>query len=49
MSITRTLPIQPPFPKLCSCGMVFTEEWPIYCRDCSTFTHTVYWLRGKRP
>ena len=43
---TRQLPLKPPFPKACACGNLFTDGAPLYCDDCRTFTHTVYWLRA---
>ena len=41
----RVLPVKPPFPQMCACGLLFTEGMPIYCENCHTFTHTVSWLR----
>ncbi len=36
-----------PFPKTCQCLAQHTDEaFPLYCFLCSTFTHTVYWLRS---
>ena len=43
----RQLSFKPPFSKQCACGLIFTDETPIYCYGCRTFTHTVYWLKAS--
>ena len=47
VKVARALPFKPPYPKQCACGNVFTDDAPIWCAGCRTFTHTVYWLRRK--